>query len=455
MRSRFPFLILSLATLLLSGCFKEDVPSGELFVMTQPQDAVVEVNGEVLGTTPLQAEVPSGKLLMRIRKDGFEEEWKTLNLITGQRIIEETTLTPVKGLVLIRSNPSGAAVSIGEVFAGNTPLAIHDIGLGAHRARLTMDGFDDKEIEFRVEDRIPKALDVDLISNSGILVVQSTPSGATVFVDGRNEGTTPMSLERIGRGEREITLQLPGFQEARRRVLVEPSATSRVEVAMTPLPGGLSVIAMPKGARVYVNGEFAGKAPVNITEIEPGAHLVRVEARGHADDSRRITIDRGERVVEEFRLERNSGTLQIVTRPANVRVSVNGEFMGTTQRGTDGSDVVSRPLQVDMLSQGSHTLQLVREGYSFETKRFFIRMDEVTALDETLERQFIPNVLIRIGNGPDDVITGVLIRRYNNGSVELEIRKGVFRTFTRSEYIDIEPLEQEETLEELEEDRTE
>jgi hypothetical protein len=56
--------------------------------------------------------------------------------------------------------------------------------------------------------------------------------------------------------------------------------------------------------------------------------------------------------------------------------------------------------------------------------------------------------MLRIGDGPDEVITGVLIRRYENGSVELEIRKGIFRTFKRSEYISIRPLEQEETLEE-------
>lgn len=447
MRHLIPSLFFSWLALVFAGCSQQPVPTGELFVMTQPRDAVVEINGKVLGTTPLQEEVPSGKLLMRIRKDGFHDHWTTLNLATGQRLIEEISLDPVKGLVLIRSNPEGAAVSLGEVSAGITPLAIHDIGQGTHRARLSLEGFDDKEIEFSVADRTPKALDVDMVSNAGVLVVQSSPTGATVFVDGRNEGTTPLSLNRVGRGERDITLQLSGYEPARRSVMVNPADTTRVEFDMTPLPGGLNIVALPEGSRVYLNGEFAGEAPVSIPEIEPGAHLVRVEARGHADISRTVQINRGERVVEEFRLERNSGTLQLVTRPANVRVSINGEYMGTTQRGTDGSDVVSRPLQIDMLSQGSHTLQLVREGYTFSNKRFFIRMDEVTALDESLERQFIPNVLLRTGNGPDEVITGVLIRRFNNGSVELEIRKGVFRTFSRSEYISIEPLEQEERLE--------
>jgi hypothetical protein len=375
MRTRFSLFLLPLFLGLLTGCFQKEVPTGEVFVMTQPQDAVVEVNGEVLGTTPLQEDVPSGTLLMQIRKEGFEDYWTTLNLATGQRVIEEVQLTPVKGLVLIRSTPPGATVHIGEVSAGTTPLALHDLGRGSYRARLQMDGFDTKEIQFQVEDRIPKALDVDLISNSGVLVVQTSPSGATVFVDGRNEGTTPLSLDRIGRGERDISIQLDGYEPMRRTVMIEPAATTRAEFDLTPLPGGLNVLTMPEDARVYLDGELVGNSPLRLTDIEPGTYLVRVEARGHADASRTVRIGEGERKIEEFRLERNSGTLQLITRPANVRVSINGEYMGTTQRATDGSDVISRPLQIDMLSQGSHTLQLVREGYTFATKRFFIRKD--------------------------------------------------------------------------------
>ncbi len=267
MRTPFNFFLLGWMLLLSAGCGRDQVPSGELWIRTQPQDAVVEVNGEVLGTTPLQETVPSGKLLVRIRKEGFVDHWTTLNLATGQRVIEEAELTPVKGLVLIRSTPSGAAVRIGEAAMGTTPLALHDLEQGTYRARLQRDGFDDKEIQFEVEDRIPKALDVDLISNSGVLVVQSSPSGATVFVDGQNQGITPLSLDRIGRGERDVTLQLAGYEPVRRTVLIEPADTTRAEFDLTPLPGGLNVVASPEEARVYIDGEYAGTAPLNIAEI--------------------------------------------------------------------------------------------------------------------------------------------------------------------------------------------
>lgn len=432
-----------------SGCGpSKEVPTGELVVMTQPEEAVVEVNGKVIGTTPLNLNVPGGKLLVKIRKEGYETEWQTLYLASeGEPKVVERTLRPLTGLVVINSNPQGAAVSLGEVFAGNTPLTLHKISWGTHRARLVMAGFEDKEIEFQVTDRIPRELDVDLISNAGTLVIHSNPSGATVFVDGRNEGVTPLSINQIGRGQRDISLQLPGYEPYRTTAMVSPANTARVEASLNPLPGGLGIVSIPNGGRVYVDGEFKGEAPVNIRGIEPGAHNVRVELRGHAPESRTVQVGKGESVVEEFQMVRNSGTLQIITRPANVNVNIDGEFMGKTLAGNDASDVVSRPLMIDMLSQGSHTLQLVREGYTFETKRFFITKDQVTALEETLERKFIPNVILRIGTGKDDVITGVLQRRHINGDVELEIRKGVFRTFPAGSFLSMEPLRQEEEVE--------
>ena len=452
MKATLSSLLLAVFCLANFGCNQQkQIPTGELVIMTQPEDAVVEINNKILGTTPISKNIPAGKHLAQIRKDGYETEYRTLEVISGgEAKVLELTLRPLDGLVVINSNPQGAAVSLGEVFAGNTPLTLHNIKRGTHRAHLVLAGFEDKEIEFRVEGRTPQALEVDLNSNAGLLVIHSTPSGATVTVDGRNEGITPLSLNQIGRGDRDIFLQLPGYEPYRNTVSVAPTTTARVDAVLTPLPGGLGIVTVPNGARVYVDGEYKGEAPINIRGIEPGAHNVRVDLRGHAADSRTVQIGRGESVVEEFQLERNSGTLQIITRPAGVNVNIDGEFMGKTLPGTDASDVVSRLLMIDMLSQGSHTLQLVREGYTFETKRFFITKDQVSTLEETLERKFIPNVILRIGHGKDEVITGVLQRRHPNGDVGLEIRKGVFRTFPADTIISLEPLKQEEDLQESE-----
>jgi hypothetical protein len=362
--------------------------------------------------------------------------------------VQEFKLKPVGGLVLLRSNPPGAAVELNGAFAGNTPLALHDVVLGDHRMKLSLQGYSDREVEFKVGGRIPQAVDVDMVSNAGVLVLYSTPPGATVFVDGRNEGVTPLSLARVEKGSREVVLQRSGFEPYRAQVVVNPAETSQVDATLNPLPGALKVVSIPVGARIYVDDAFQNQTPLTLDPFAPGTYVVRAELRGHAPETRTVTVERGETTVEEFRLERNSGILEIITRPADVRVYVDSELLGTTK--ARGSDVVSEPLQIDLLSQGSHTLQLVRKGYVFTSKRFFITKDKVTTLDEAMQRQFIPNTLVRTGAGQDNAITGVLVRRHLNGDVELEVAEGIFRTIPAREVVSVEALRQEETVEESE-----
>lgn len=438
----FPFLI---SLLLLTACdASRPGPQGELFILSEPANASVEVNGEFIGTTPLSERLPAGNLLVAVRREGFHTERFSLRLPENGRVSRELSLRPVYGLILMDSEPQGATVILGGIAQGTTPLALHTIRLGEHRARLTLAGFNEKDVVFQVEDRIPRRVFVEMDSNSGSLVITSTPPGAQVFVDGRSEGVAPLSLQRVPQGERDIRLQLAGYELFQTALRITPDDTSRVDAVLRPMPGSLEVVTLPSGSRIYVNDEFRGESPVTLEGLTPGGYVIRAERRGYADAARTVRLGRGESRVEEFRMERNSGTLEIVTRPADVRVIINGEFMGTT-RARD-SDVISEPLQVELLSQGAHTLQLVREGYAFETKRFMIARDEVTTLEETLRRIFIPNTVIRIGAGQDQAITGRLHRRHPNGDVELEVREGIFRTFSAMDIRSIEPLRQEEHL---------
>lgn len=435
--------LLPLFLLLFAGCAQEAAtPMGELFITTQPSQATVLVNGEVIGLTPLSERVPAGRHVVSLRRDGFQVERFSAEVSPGDRFVRDVTLRPQQGLVLITSEPEGAAVSIGGVFQGNTPVALHNLRLGDHRARLVLLGFNEQEVGFTVEGRIPQQVNVELSSNSGTLVINSAPlQGATVFLDGRNVGETPVSLDRVPQGERDLVIQLPGHAAYRRSVLVSPNDTVRVDARLTAMPARLEVSSLPRGARIYLNEALRGEAPLVLEDLEPGNYVVRAELRGHADQSRTLTLPRGGSESVEFRMERNSGTLEIITRPADVRVIVNGEYVGTTR--ARGTDVISQPLQVEMLSQGFHTLQLVREGFAFETRRFSITRDEVTTLDETLRRIFIPNTIVRTGVGQDQAIIGHLVRTHPNGNVELEIREGIFRTIPAADIISVEPLRQE------------
>ena len=43
-------------------------------------------------------------------------------------------------------------------------------------------------------------------------------------------------------------------------------------------PNRLDITVQPEGAQVFVNGKLSGTAPCSVFSLEPGRHLVHVEA---------------------------------------------------------------------------------------------------------------------------------------------------------------------------------
>ncbi len=77
-------------------------------------------------------------------------------------------------------------------------------------------------------------------SKYGSLVVNSTPTGATVFVDGRLRGVTPLTLRELRSGRRQIKAVKEGYKELIKQVEVVPSDTQIVHWILDPLIPRLS-----------------------------------------------------------------------------------------------------------------------------------------------------------------------------------------------------------------------
>ena len=69
-------------------------------------------------------------------------------------------------------------------------------------------------------------------ATTGALVIESRPSGATVFVDGRRMGTTPMSLPDSSPGTHRIRLEMEGFSPWVTTADVQAGARTRVAASL-------------------------------------------------------------------------------------------------------------------------------------------------------------------------------------------------------------------------------
>src|SRR5205085_4724548 len=86
---------------------------------------------------------------------------------------------------------------------------------------------------------------VSAADSAASLRVESDPAGASVYVDGRLAGETPLTVPGISAGMHRVRLVRLGFLENNRLVTIKPAARATLRVRLTdPAPQTASIAAL-------------------------------------------------------------------------------------------------------------------------------------------------------------------------------------------------------------------
>jgi hypothetical protein len=215
--------------------------------------------------------------------------------------------------------------------------------------------------------------------DTGTLVVESKPPGAEVLVNGATRGRTPLQLSLPPGAHR---LELVNGTERRTvpiSITAGGQASQYFELQQQPVTanGQLSVRTDPPGARVTVDGQPRGVAPVLVADLAPGPHTVVVESDA-GSVQQAVNIEAGVTAALVVPLITRSAPVSgwvSVTAPVEMQLFEGGRMIGTTQ-----SDRV-------MVSSGRHEIEVVNETLGYRaTKTVTVAPGKVTAIAIELPR---------------------------------------------------------------------
>lgn len=418
---------LAAVILLCSDSSAQSIPqASSLTIKTIPEGAIVKIDGKREGISPVTvSSVKPGSHIITLEKNDYESVCTGVNIEEGQNLTKEIKLDPVLGLLILDSSPNGADLKINGVDRGRTPMLLTDLPLGKYQAKFSKPGYQDKNIEFILKSRAPMKVDTELTSDSGSLQISSEPPGAQAFINGILSGTTPCSVGRMPSGPAKIELKLDGYTPYSTEIKLIAGRSEVLTAALVPIPAKLSIFSIPEEARIYVDNQFRGKAPVSLNNLKPGEYRIRAELDGFDPTARTITLGNGDDKREELRLDGNCGSLQIVTQPAGVSIFVDGKAMGVTTVKDNQTDNVSNPFTIPLIRAGEHTIKLSSKKHHTLTFQTTIKEGETTLVQKVLQRKFIPDIEVKTYN---DVITGVLMEEDVNGNLKIEVAPGVVKT---------------------------
>ena len=422
-------IILSIALAALAA-FAEESKAIRCDFTSQPDGATVVVDGMTRGVTPLTLyDLAPGPRHVRFELSNYEGVDEFMFLREGGAVSKNAVLSPVKGILLLETEPAGCDISLDGVSFGKTPRLITSLDAkGAYRLLVQKPGYQPRTVEVKFNGRIPLVKNESLVIDSGIIEVTSEPAGAEVTVNGQPRGLTPTKVDGVPKGRATVEIKKNGFEDESRELSIVAGESQTLFVKLNGLPGTMSLSSIPDGARFYVNDRPEGKGPISLTGLKPGSYTIRVEKEGFATSTKTVSLENGGAIVEEFRLENVMGRIEVRTIPSGVEVFLDGSRIGITKaKGDDGG--ASEVFAIENVREGEHTLAFRCEGYAEVTKHPVVENRKTQTVTARLKRVFTPNVEITTDSG---VHRGILISNTANG-VEVEVSLGITRTFPHSE----------------------
>ncbi|MBO7207115.1 MAG: PEGA domain-containing protein [Kiritimatiellae bacterium] len=372
-----------------------------------PDGAQVFVDGEEKGMTPfVLADVkPNKSCHVRMELDDYEPYDSIFTPLEISDNQVSARLEPVKGIILLTSEPSGASITVNGYSHGETPRLITVLETkDQHSVVLKKTGYLDRKLEIKFNGRRPIVENVKLLLNSGVANITSDPEGAEVVLNGISRGSTPVVVSEIPNGRMTLELKKDGYEKLTREIAINAGDTPNLFYKLNPLPGNLNLSSVPTGARFYINGEPRGDGPVYLKNLTPGTYTVKVEKDGFDSQTREIVVEKGATVNEEFRLMSNLAKLELRTRPAGIEVEIDGRIVGRT-KGSGDSTMWSESLIIPNLKAGEHTVRVKCRGYAEEIRHPVLNVSSTTSLKIEMREVFTPNVRIITST---DVIEGIL-----------------------------------------------
>jgi formylglycine-generating enzyme required for sulfatase activity len=272
--------------------------------------------------------VPPGSYQLRVEADGFApaSQAVVVGSLSGQRYV--VALERLPGRVAFDTGGVAATLAVDGRTVGALP-GEYELPAGTRELAVTAPHFAEERLRFVVTGGGERqSLKVELEPVFARVTVTSVPSGATVWADDRELGTTPLETE-LDAGRYTLAIVHPQFRRFESPLTVvagQPLAVGPVELGMPD--GRLVVNSKPTGADVSIGGRYRGRTPLTVG-VPPGMPQdVLLTLAGHAPATQSVAVEsRAERRIA-VELRPMLGEVRVKGEPADAILYVDGASRG-------------------------------------------------------------------------------------------------------------------------------
>ena len=252
---------------------------------------------------------------------------------TARRAAAPAAPVPVvlPGQALIDSSPQGAQFQVDGKSDPSwvTPFNLADLSPGKHIVSVSKAGYSSDIRAVEVASGAKSSLIVHLAPVNALMVVNSTPPGANITIDGKSTGRVTPAQFAIEKGSHTVLLHKQGYLDETVTTELAPAQNFPYAPVLRALGntedmrtvgklnrlfgrggestagmGSITIHTQPKGAQVAINQQVLDKtSPVGVM-VGPGNYVVEVTLTGFKPIRKVVSIEKGGKAAIDEVLER-------------------------------------------------------------------------------------------------------------------------------------------------------
>ncbi len=137
---------------------------------------------------------------------------------------------------------------------------------------------------------------------SGFKLLETTPPEASVYIDDKPVGKTPMKNLIIAPGEHSVVIKKEGYEDTVEKGNLKEGAFGESKITLELKKGKIDVSTTPSGASVIVDNKDMGTTPVTV-KLQPGTYILNIRKPGYKPVQKEIRIRSDSQLTGEFTLE--------------------------------------------------------------------------------------------------------------------------------------------------------
>ena len=122
----------------------------------------------------------------------------------------------------------------------------------------------------------------------GSIEIISSPSDATIYIDGKKYNNTPLIIPSILIGEHKVEILKNGYKTEIENVNIKEGETYKIDKKLTDYCN--AIIDANTNAIVYINGFKIGETPCRVNQIA-GTYMVKLDSDEYSPYSKKMTLD--------------------------------------------------------------------------------------------------------------------------------------------------------------------